>query len=441
MALRFCERSLPFLLLMPSYNQAQYIVEAVESCLAQEDPDWELWILDNSTDETSEVMRRFGDPRIHFRHEPRRMDPGTCLNELLAASRGDCFSYVHSDNRLGPGYVGTLRKALEGKRRALAYCDHWVIGPGGKRQGLERRLDYDLANLLGGHGLGVPFVATSDLLEVTGGFSGDDLADDVLFCDRAWGWGTWIHVREPLMEYRIHPGSRTEAHGAQGVLTAILKAHTAALPDLETRGLRPLEAMAAKIQVLVDQLEAAAAAAWDGDGRMSPRRWWEGPPGLDPLWKAGLVRLPHFGSRTGGPPGRPVLGSGGPLWAWPGLRWRLRPLQAEIDRLEPAFRSLILGWVVLSTQAVPERPAELLVRSGDWATLWAARILQRDLGWEPSLDTSVTSPLPWCKWGRQATSTRPAGIPLDLNLGGRSLGPGLAELRVPLDQRRKEHHS
>ena len=74
---------MPFLLLMPSYNQAHFIGEAVVSVLAQEDPDWELWILDNSTDTTPQVMAAFTDPRIHFIHEPRRMDPGLCLNEML----------------------------------------------------------------------------------------------------------------------------------------------------------------------------------------------------------------------------------------------------------------------------------------------------------------------------------------------------------------------
>jgi len=63
---------MPFLLLMPSYNQSHYIVEAVRSVLAQDDQDWELWIVDNSSDNTPQVMHEFTDPRIRFitsRHE------------------------------------------------------------------------------------------------------------------------------------------------------------------------------------------------------------------------------------------------------------------------------------------------------------------------------------------------------------------------------------
>ena len=60
---------------MPSYNQAHYIASAVDSVLAQDDADWVLWIIDNSSDRTPEVMRNYSDdPRIHFVHIPQRMD-------------------------------------------------------------------------------------------------------------------------------------------------------------------------------------------------------------------------------------------------------------------------------------------------------------------------------------------------------------------------------
>ena len=110
----FAGSVMPFSLLMPSYNQARFITEAVDSVLAQEDPDWELWILDNSTDETPQVMASYQDPRIHFVHEPARMDPGTCLNWMLERAQGEHFSYIHTDNRLLPSFVGAHRKALAG---------------------------------------------------------------------------------------------------------------------------------------------------------------------------------------------------------------------------------------------------------------------------------------------------------------------------------------
>lgn len=367
---------------MPSYNQAHYIREAVDSCLIQSDPDWELWILDNSSDDTPARMASYADPRIHFIHEPRRMDPGTCLNELLHQSKGDCFSYVHTDNRLQPDYVKAFRGALEGRGRALAYCDHWVIDGQGRRIGIERRPDYRLDLLLVGHGLGVPFAATRELAEAVGGFSSDDLADDVLFCDRAWGLGSWIHLRRPLMDYRVHPSSRTETGGGAGVLRAILRAHAKALPELESRGYRPMEAMLERLRDVVLQVEGAAAEAWLRRVGPEAQAWWKGDPQLDPLWNAGLVRLPNFGSRAGGPPSRPRLGSGAPLIRWPWLKGRLRPLQEEINRIQPLFRSLVLGWGYLHARQAGLESPSLAVTSQDWATRWAAHYLRRELGWK-----------------------------------------------------------
>jgi glycosyltransferase involved in cell wall biosynthesis len=390
---------------MPSYNQVHYIGEAVDSCLTQTDPDWELWILDNSSDDTPSRMRDYRDPRIHFIHEPRRMDPGTCLNELLRLTTDDAFSYVHTDNRLQPDYVAAFRKALAGRSLALAYCDHWVIDGEGRRTGIERRPDYGLDVLLVGHGLGVPFAATRKLAEAVGGFTSDDLADDVLFCDRAWGLGPWIHLRRPLMDYRVHQASRTQAGGHASVLQAILRAHDRALPELESRGHRPLEAMLDRLRDLVLQIEGAAAEAWlrrMGEGAAT---WWEGDPGLEPLWRAGLVRLPNFGSRAGGPALLPSFGSGAPLLRWPWLKARLRPLQEDINRLQPLFRSLVLGWGHLyARRAGLEAPAFCL-KSQDWASRWAAHYLQRELGWRLVGDPML------------------AALALDLSPSGSSLTP------------------
>lgn len=400
---------MPFLLLMPSYNQAHYICEAVDSCLNQTDPDWELWILDNSSDETPSRMGAYDDPRIHFIHEPRRMDPGTCLNELLRLAKGEAFSYVHTDNRLQPDYVAAFRSALKGGGRALAYCDHWVIDGEGRRMGIERRPDYGLDGLLGGHGLGVPFAATRDMAEVVGGFTSDDLADDVLFCDRAWARGPWIHLKRPLMDYRIHQTSRTNAEGHSSVLHAILRAHERALPELESRGHRPLEAMLEQLRNLILQAESAAAEAWLRRVGSGTTPWWEGELGLDPLWQAGLVRLPNFGSRSGGPPSRPRPGSGRPFFRWPWLRARLRPLQEEVNRIQPLFRSAALGWGHLSASRTGLRTPNISVQSQDWATRWAAHYLQLELGWKVTVDPAQAS------------------FALDLSAGGLGLIPTAGE--------------
>src|SRR5882757_879432 len=204
---------MPFLLLMPSFNQARYIVAAISSVLAQEDTDWELWIVDNSTDDTPMVMKQFTDRRIHYHHVPTRMDPGSCLNWMLAHAHGELFSYLHTDNNLYPSYVRHMKVALLGHELGLAYCDMCVIDDQGQRVKLFRRGAFDLPRLLSLDTLGVPFAATTELARRIGGFTVKDFADDVRFCISAYGIAEFIYVREPIIEYRIHTGSRTEDAG------------------------------------------------------------------------------------------------------------------------------------------------------------------------------------------------------------------------------------
>jgi len=245
---------MPFLLLMPSYNQAHYIGEAVDSCLAQDDPDWELWILDNSTDGTPEVMKAYSDPRIHFIHEPRRMDPGSCLNILLEKAKGDFFSYIHTDNRLSPGFVRRHRSALSAHPMALAYCNYWEMDAEGTKPRLRSRPKvFPSDRLFSSDSIGVPFAATTALARAIGGFTSDDLADDVFFVVRADGIGPRIHISEPLVEYRVHGNSRTEIWGVQRVRQAIYRSALQAYRVRSTSLPDPYEGTVPRILAHVDQ--------------------------------------------------------------------------------------------------------------------------------------------------------------------------------------------
>lgn len=269
-----------FSLLMPSYNQARYIGEAVESVLAQADPDWELLILDNSTDATPQVMAKYTDPRIRFTHIPERMDVGTCLNRMLAEARGPCFSYLHTDNRLLPCFVGDHRKALEGHPRAVAVCDYWEIGEDGRRRKLRRRPDpFPLARLFSTDTVGVPFASTLEMARAVGGFSTDDLADDVLFVLQADAFGPRVHLRRPQMEYRTHPESRFLQGGLDRVQLAI---HRSVLQAARERPASAPDPFAGGLERARKHAGVAARMA-----RIRCERHLAGLGGVDPLWISG----------------------------------------------------------------------------------------------------------------------------------------------------------
>ena len=398
----------PFLLLMPSYNQAHYIVEAVRSVMAQDDPDWELWIVDNSSDSTPQVMREFTDPRIHFHHIPQRMDPGTCLNWMLQRAQGEAFSYLHTDNNLLPDYVRTFRAALQGRPLGLAHCDHRIIDGGGRCTGVHRRGSFDLPRLLSLDPLGVPFAATTELARRVGGFSVHDVADDVRFCIAAHGIADFVHVRAPIIDYRVHAASRTaDTGGVSGMRAMFLKLFSRVLPELETRGLRPRQELADEVRRRLDDLEWMAEHLWY---RVMSRRipaWWRGRFRIDRLFEAGLLRLPKFTPGLDAPPLRTALGlhepDGGRINPLRGalaalfLRLRARPLRLQADHAA----LLLLPWACMELGPEPGAALAFRIRGLDFRTLWAARELQASLGWIPLLDPTVTAP-PWLGWDRAA---------------------------------------
>jgi glycosyltransferase involved in cell wall biosynthesis len=108
----------------PSYNQAAYLEEAIESVLAQDYAPIEYAVVDGgSTDGSVEIIRRYEDRLAWWKSEP---DGGqaAALNEAFARTEGAYLGWLNSDDTLLPGSVSTVVAALESDPGALfAYGD------------------------------------------------------------------------------------------------------------------------------------------------------------------------------------------------------------------------------------------------------------------------------------------------------------------------------
>ncbi len=85
-------------ILIPTYNRAQWLGGAIESVLAQTQPDFALTISDNaSTDETADVVASFDDPRITY----VRRETNCGLNEHYNSwfQRADTEFLLHHPRR------------------------------------------------------------------------------------------------------------------------------------------------------------------------------------------------------------------------------------------------------------------------------------------------------------------------------------------------------
>ena len=98
-------------IVMPTYNQSPYIVEAIESVLCQDYPNKELLIIDGgSTDGTVDIIRSYEDRLAYWVSEP---DSGQseAFNKGFSRCKGDFLTWVNSDDILIPGALSRVARA------------------------------------------------------------------------------------------------------------------------------------------------------------------------------------------------------------------------------------------------------------------------------------------------------------------------------------------
>jgi glycosyltransferase involved in cell wall biosynthesis len=92
--------------IIPCYNQGQYLGEAIESVLNQTYTPVEIVVVDDgSTDQTSEVAQRFY-PRVS-RFRQSNQGPSTARNKGLAETTGDYVVFLDADDRMLPHALET----------------------------------------------------------------------------------------------------------------------------------------------------------------------------------------------------------------------------------------------------------------------------------------------------------------------------------------------
>ena len=95
---------------IPSYQQAVYLPEAIESVLAQTEPAAEVLVVDDgSTDGTEEVAARFP---VRYLRRPNG-GVSAARNTGVAATSSPLIVFLDADDRLHPGALASQRACLE----------------------------------------------------------------------------------------------------------------------------------------------------------------------------------------------------------------------------------------------------------------------------------------------------------------------------------------
>jgi GT2 family glycosyltransferase len=204
-------------ILMPVYNGARYLGEAVESVLAQTHADFELIAVDDgSTDSSLEILRRFAlrDRRIRVISRPNTGIVGA-LTDAVALATGPLLARLDSDDIAAPDRLERQVAYLEANPDCVALgSGAWVIDsqgavvdlivPPASHAGIE-------AELLKGNGASLlhpSAVFRRDAFERIGGYDPSFCrAEDIDLYFRLLPEGRLANLLEPLIRYRQHTHS------------------------------------------------------------------------------------------------------------------------------------------------------------------------------------------------------------------------------------------
>lgn len=111
--------------IMPVYNAASYVNEAIDSVLGQSEQDFDFLIVDDgSTDSTSTRIAQTNDPRI--RVERRSHDFIQSLNWGLQHARGKYIARMDADDKMHPDRL-RIQKTILDEEPSIDICATWAI--------------------------------------------------------------------------------------------------------------------------------------------------------------------------------------------------------------------------------------------------------------------------------------------------------------------------
>ena len=229
--------------IIPSYNYAHFLREAIDSALGQTYPPLEVIVVDDgSTDATPEVLASYGD-RIRV---IRQQNGGVAMarNAGIAAARGEIVAFLDADDAWHPRKLELQIARFDADPSlGLVHCGVEMFGNTIEvfREGKEGDIAADLLRLephtiaMTGSNIVVP----KRIAEELGGFDASVTpSEDWDFCYRVARRYRVGFVSEVLVRYRIHASAAHMNVGRMenSMLLAFQKAF--ASPDPAVQALR-----------------------------------------------------------------------------------------------------------------------------------------------------------------------------------------------------------
>jgi glycosyltransferase involved in cell wall biosynthesis len=218
---------------IPTFNNANYLRQAVESVLRQNNQDFEIVIVDNcSTDHTGtlvEDLQKKNDGRIRFYKNDRNIGLAGNFNKCLKYAQGEYIKFLCSDDVLLPECLEKMVAALDAHQSVTLVCSgRLTVNEVGEKLGFKKYPSKDIIIrgstattkcLFGKNYIGEPTAVMFRKRDLTSNFR-EDLPQlmDMEMWFQLLEQGGLLNIGSPLCAIRLHSGQVTHTNKESGRL-------------------------------------------------------------------------------------------------------------------------------------------------------------------------------------------------------------------------------
>jgi glycosyltransferase involved in cell wall biosynthesis len=222
--------------IIPAYNQGQYLSQAINSVLAQTYCNFEIIVVDDgSTDESREVVSQFGNQVRYIWQENKGL--GGARNTGIRAARGELIGLLDADDEWLPNFLETMVSlARQHPEASVYYCRAQSMDTNGYKLpqifgGLVRQTDTMYQTLLRANFL-IPSTIVARRSDIIAAGMFDQSSQDIHGCE---DWDLWLHLALDhefigtdgcFVRYRLHGNSLSaNSVGMQRAAQAVMEKH------------------------------------------------------------------------------------------------------------------------------------------------------------------------------------------------------------------------
>ena len=208
-------KKLSISIITPSFNQAAYLKQTMDSVLSQGIPGMEYVVIDGgSTDGSVDLIRAYED-RLTFWLSEKDRGQADAVNKGAARTNGEIIGWLNSDDLYLPGALQKAVNYLAAHPEVDAvYGDVLSIDADGKLMNVMRFDQYSAEDLMSFRVISQPGVFfRRSAWEKAGGL---DLSYHYLLDHHLWlrmiSQGKFAYLPEPLAAARFHAEAKNRAH-------------------------------------------------------------------------------------------------------------------------------------------------------------------------------------------------------------------------------------